>query len=575
MDVVIADEKGANVRQLTDCRLDCAFGADENDFSLTCPPAVAPEPGFRVFVAGTEYGGVVDSVRTSTDGGSFSVECRGRTWHGVLAGKRLVPDAGSSHVVARGTAGAALADLIERTGLGGLFEVEPDDTPVDYAYERFCDAWSGLLGMLRSSSMRPEMRYAGGRVVLAARPAKTVGGRVDSNLMDFDMERVHRCVNHLVCGGTGEAADRTVVHFYADESGAVSHEQTLFGVDEVAAFYDYSNADEAKLEEEGRKKLEGMQTRGEVTAEARGGFEAFVGDSVTARDNATGATLTAPVEKKTAVVDCGALEVSYELGRPSPGTSASEMHGSAETPSGGPGGGGGHAYHAGEGLRLEGFTFSADVTQPELDAAAAKAEAARKAASDAQASAGEALAGLSGKADAGHRHDAADLSSGALPVERGGTGAGDARSALAALASGADSASAVPEDGDWYLCSDAGAPSSATVNKRPMARLWDYVRAKADGLYAAASHGHERVESARRLSEPRRITLAGAVRGSASFDGSADVEIVTEGDAGAAGFLAAHPVGFYARTAGADPNDFGGRWDFVPEVGADTWIRRA
>ena len=349
MDVVISDEKGRNVRQLSACALECAFGGDENDFSFRCEPRHAPQPGWRVCVLGTEFGGVVDSVKTTVEGERRAVECKGRTWHGVLAGKRLVPDAGTPHIRATGNVGDALADLVRRCGLGDAFAAKPNAAPVDYTYERFCDAWSGLLAMLRSCSMRPAMAYKGGRVVLEAVPARTLGGRIDSNLLDFDIEQVHRCVNHLVCGGTGENENRTIVHFYADANGAVSHEQSLFGMDEIAAFYDYSNADEAQLEEDGRKKLEELQTVGEVTADARDGFDAGIGDAVTARDNATGVQLTALVEKKTATLDGGRLTVSYELGKPSIGTSAGTMSGTAES------GGGGRSYSADGAQAADGF----------------------------------------------------------------------------------------------------------------------------------------------------------------------------------------------------------------------------
>ncbi|MDO4591008.1 MAG: hypothetical protein Q4B35_06410 [Slackia sp.] len=336
------------MRQLSACSLECAFGVDENDLVFSCHPRYAPEPGYRVYVAGTEFGGVVDAVKTTVRGERRDVECSGRTWHGILAGKRLVPDGGTSHIRAAGNVGDALADLVRRCGLEGLFEVEPNAAAVDYTYERFCDAWSGLLGMLRSSSMRPFLRYSGGRVLLSAVPSRTVGGRVDDNVMDFEMERVHRCVNHLICGGTGEAENRTIIHFYADARGVVSHEQTFFGADEIAAFYDYSNADEGKLEEEGRKKLEKLQTSGEIDVDTRGDIDAGIGDAVTARDNATGVQLTALVEKKTATLDGGRLTVSYELGKPSIGTSAGTMSGTAES-------GGGRAYRADGAQAAAGF----------------------------------------------------------------------------------------------------------------------------------------------------------------------------------------------------------------------------
>ena len=55
-------------------------------------------------------------------------------------------------------------------------------------------------------------------------------------------------------------------------------------------------------------------------------------------------------------------------------------------------------------------------------------------------------------------------------------------------------------------------------------------------------------------------------------DGPADHEIVVEGDS-EAGFLAAHPVGTYMETSGADPNGYGGEWSMVPGVVPYKWLR--
>ena len=68
--------------------------------------------------------------------------------------------------------------------------------------------------------------------------------------------------------------------------------------------------------------------------------------------------------------------------------------------------------------------------------------------------------------------------------------------------------------------------------------------------------------------------ITGAVNGSAAFDGSSDIEIVVTGDQAAAGFLAAHPVGFYVTCkAGVDPNGIGGTWEQAPSVGPCVWLR--
>lgn len=374
MVIVVNDSALGDVRELSDFELDLAFGSDENALSLECDAAYAPTAGQFVFIDGTEYGGVIDQAsydagREATD----STLCKGRTWHGILAGKRLLPDSGNGYLSVSGKAGEVLASLIERMGLSGLFSAAADDTAVNFTFDRFTDGYSGLKAMAKANGRKVAMRRKGGKVEISLPPIVDYANKVDSDLLDFTITSVHRCVNHLVCAGTGELENRAVIHFYADASGSVSHTQSLFGVDEIAALYDYSNADEEKLEEEGRKKLQEYQTQGSVEVEAHDDIDVDVGDVISARDNAHGRTVTATVAKKIVKVSRGVATYSYEVG--SETTTKTSSSGNAE-------GNGGHAYLAGKGLTLSNYTFSAEVDAESLAAVEAKADKAAKAAGD-------------------------------------------------------------------------------------------------------------------------------------------------------------------------------------------------
>lgn len=374
MVIVVNDSALGDVRELEDFELDLAFGSDENAFSLECEAAHAPAEGQFVSIDGTEYGGVVDKVTYKAGReASGTVLCKGRTWHGILAGKRLLPDSGSGYLSVSGKAGEALASLIERMGLSGLFSAAADDTAVKFTFDRFADGYSGLKAMAKANGRKVAMRRKGGKVEISLPPIVDYANKVDSDLLDFTLTSVHRCVNHLVCAGTGELEDRAVVHFYADAAGNVSHTQSLFGVDEISALYDYSNADADKLEEEGKKKLKEYQTKGSVEVEAHDDIDVDVGDVISARDNAHGRTVTATVAKKIVKVSRGVATYSYEVG--SETTTKTSSSGNAE-------GNGGHAYLAGKGLTLEGYTFNADVDAESLAAVEAKADKAAKAAGD-------------------------------------------------------------------------------------------------------------------------------------------------------------------------------------------------
>lgn len=366
MVLVVHDPTVGDIREIEEFELDIAFGSDENALKLEARAGEAPEEGQFVFIDGTEYGGVVDQA--SYEAGreaSGSILCKGRTWHGILAGKRLLPDSGSGYLSISGKASDVLASLIERMGLSGLFSAASDDTSVSYTFDRFVDGYNGLKAMAKANGRKVVMRRNGGKVEISLPPVIDYANKVDSDLLDFTLTSVHRCINHLVCAGTGELENRAVVHFYADMAGNVSHTQSLFGVDEICALYDYSNADEAKLEEEGGKKLREYQTRGSVEVDAHDDIDVDVGDIISARDNVHNKTVSATVVKKIVQVSHGVATYKYEVGNET--TTKNSSSAIAD-------GGGGHAYLAGKGLKLENYTFSAEVDAESLKAVETKAD---------------------------------------------------------------------------------------------------------------------------------------------------------------------------------------------------------
>lgn len=362
MVIVIADETGKALREIVDYSLEVAFGEDENKITLTADADVMPPENGYAYIEGTEYGGTIDQITSGTTTETLSAS--GRSWHGVLAGKRLVPDSGKSHITVSGQIATVLQSLINRMGLNDLFEApasESDTVSISsYQFERFVDGYTGIKAMLTANGLKLKMRCAEGKVFIGARAVVDYGSKVDSDLLDFDLTKITRRTNHLVCGGTGENENRAVVHFYADKNGKVSKTQTLFGVDEIAAFYDYSNADEDKLEEEGKKKLEELQGDGTVDVDVDEDIDVDIGDVVSARNNKANKVVSATITKKIVKVSNGITSYEYEAGTPSSGTSASTISGSAESTNGG------HAYYAGNGLTLDNYTFDADVNASDL-----------------------------------------------------------------------------------------------------------------------------------------------------------------------------------------------------------------
>ena len=363
VDLIATDASHRDLLAIRDCTLDLAFGSDENDFQLTVhEPNIRLEAGAFVYVDGTEYGGIIDSTGSSLESNVPTVTWEGRTWHGLLASRIIQPDAGQDYFTVSGEATDCIQKVIDRIGLDEVMTTSPARasglTVSSYRFDRYTDAYTGIRRMLESCGGKLRMAYDSGMLRLSAMPIATYGG-VDSDLLDYSYDRDWHPVNHLICLGTGEGKDRIVVHLYADKQGAVSETQSLTGLDEVQAVYDYSNADRAELLEKGREKLEALQAQGGVDVRIHDGLDLDIGDLVASHDRLSGIDVTAQVTKKIVKLSHGVLTVSYECG--TAGASKTSLTGTAEsTP-------GGHPYYAGEGLSLSDWTFSADVTQRDVD----------------------------------------------------------------------------------------------------------------------------------------------------------------------------------------------------------------
>lgn len=315
-ELIVTDASHVDQASLEDFTLDAAWGADENDFELTVDRLI--DAGSYVYFDGGECGGVVDSLKDSLKDGRSTLTYGGRTWHGMLANKILEPDKGKDYLTVSGTASTVIGSLISRVGLDGVFDAV--DAPTagaqtikSYQFDRYVDAYSGLRKMCAASGLKLRLAYASGKVRVWAEPVAHYGDSIDSDLIDFDATRTWRKPNHLIGLGKGELRNRIVSHWYADSKGNVTQTQTFKGLDEIAQVYDYSSAEADELAKNTKKKLQDLQSEGEVkvTVHEDSGIVFDVGDTVTARDNLTGITVNATISKKIVKVSDGVLSVDY------------------------------------------------------------------------------------------------------------------------------------------------------------------------------------------------------------------------------------------------------------------------
>lgn len=541
MDLIVTDTNGIPTGSYASWTLDLAYGSCENDFDLRCPARL--QPGCRWWVDGTGWGGIVDDVRTSVTGGEGELTYHGRDWHGLLASKILEPDKGRDYLTMSGTIGTLLRTVISRIGLQDIITVtEGTSKTARWQFDRYCDAWSGLLKMLRTSGLRLRITAAQNGVTVDAPPITAAGDLIDSDLIDFDATLASHPVNHLICLGKGELKDRIVVHWYADHKGALSHTQTIKGADERTSVYELATADAAELETKGKTKLQELRDTGSIDVDVTDGIDLDVGDTVTGRDNTTGLQVTAEITKKIVKISDGIPTVTYEAT-----TASTETTG--ETGGGGSSSGDGHAYYAGSGLTLSNWTFSADVTAADLETVRKTATEANKAASDASAEIGGArdLAKQAGvKAD---------------------TATTTAQNALA-------------EARARVLDITASAPVTVTRTDETAAITVAQATSSADGLMAAADKKKlDGIQSgANRYALPvaSTATLGGVKPDGRTITIGQDGTITAQSSATAASFLAAHPIGSLYWCVAGDPNDQGGTWKEIHTIiGGHVWQRLA
>lgn len=340
MDLIYMNPEMVDLGVLQDFEMDLAFGTNENNYECRIPSAMhCCDAGYYLYIEGTEYGGTVDSIEVVSE--TSEVIYHGRTWHGIIGSKIIMPlqngetstadvtiknaDASGTSFVDRylvisGKANACIQFIVDRLGLSSLFKASKADSVriESFQFDRFTDGYNGLLKMLNSVGMRLQLEYQDEMVILSAVEQYDFAKdeEFDPELVNMQLKKKIKSVNHLVCLGSGELENRLVIHLYADESGNISQTQTQFGLQEYTAVYDYSTVEsEEELLKNGTEKLKSLWVPDEMDIKLDDSSDFYhVGDKVGASDNATGLSASATIRKKIVTIKDGLISISYEVG---------------------------------------------------------------------------------------------------------------------------------------------------------------------------------------------------------------------------------------------------------------------
>ena len=317
LDLIYMNANKEDIGVMKDYTLDLAFGSDENDFECKIVESQhCCEEDYFLYIEGTEYGGIIDSIGIDTD--ADEVTYYGRTWHGILNSKILEPDSGADYLVLNGEANNVLATLINRMGLNSLFKavsVSSGITITNYKMNRYISGYDGIKKMLKSVGAKLTLKFSNGFVELSAKPIVdySQNEQFDTDLIALNIKKKGNVVNHVICLGKGDLKEREVIHIYADENGNISQNQVFTGLDEVTAVYENVNAaDSAELKQGGIDMIAEAWASDEIDFDFIDDAESYdIGDIVGATEHITGTEVTRELTKKIVSIQNNTVTVSY------------------------------------------------------------------------------------------------------------------------------------------------------------------------------------------------------------------------------------------------------------------------
>lgn len=320
MDLIYMNSNKEDIGVMQDYALDLAFGMDENDFECSIIRGKhCCDYGHYLYFEGSEYGGIIDDIGVDTD--KDEIIYYGRTWHGLLNSKVIEPDAGEDYLTVSGEANSVLSSLVTRMGLNDLFRASSDDSGVNissYNMNRYVAGYDGIRKMLKASGAKLNIAFNDGFAELSARPVVDYSKdeQFDADQLNFRIRKKGSPLNHVVCLGQGDLAEREVIHLYADSDGNISEIQTLTGILEVSEVYDNSSAESSEeLRKGGVERITESWNSDEIEFDFVSDSESYdVGDIVGARENVTGIEVRAEITKKIISISNNTTTISYKVG---------------------------------------------------------------------------------------------------------------------------------------------------------------------------------------------------------------------------------------------------------------------
>ena len=322
---VVAKESGEELGYMDyNVDIDLDLG-DTNDFELRMDQDAWTQErywyGGRIFVPGTEYGGIVNDLEVVTK--TREIAWRGPTWRGLLAQKVVEPPDGEDHLTVSGDLNDILRELIGDR-FDGLFivpDIEAGVSVTGWQVDRYVTMYDAIVKLLDSKGYRLQISYVEpegleyGYVTVQAVPIADYSEDLEysrEGKVEFSVRDYRGGVNHLICAGKGQNEERVILHLYVQEDGSIGETQYYTGLAERATTYEFSSADMDKLKEDGTKRLKDLQNYKSIDVDVSD-IDLEIGDIVGGYEEITGTRLQKPVTGKIIKVQGGKVTTEYKV----------------------------------------------------------------------------------------------------------------------------------------------------------------------------------------------------------------------------------------------------------------------
>lgn len=320
MDLIYTNKQKIDQGVLNTYSLDLSYGAEENNFQMILGKSEPTlEYGAFIYIEGTEYGGIIDAKKASSN--DETIIHMGRTWHGMLNSKVIEPDDGEDYLIVSGDANDILATLIERMNLADLFISVTTSSNINisnYQFDRYCKGYDGIKKMLLSVNAKLKISWSNRMVQISAVTITDYSkSPVDDDVAILTAEQHEKKVNHLICLGRGELANREVIHLYVDQFGQIIDTPYYTGLDEIVDVYDNNNAESSdELRTEGIKRLEELRDndKSEISIIENNDIIYDIGDIVGASIISSGISASSTVSQKIIKINNGVIHTEYQVG---------------------------------------------------------------------------------------------------------------------------------------------------------------------------------------------------------------------------------------------------------------------